>query len=411
MRCLTCLAVVIAALMVSGCDKGDYVIKERVLGYQGLARKNPYLAAELYLQESGIDASSMTGVVKMDVEEGLVFAPASTLRSTGDAERAIEWVVQGGHFVIFLQRAEDYWKDVGVGADHDPEWWSDEYDEQLGLKHLLEKLDLELVTVTNPPHLDIDLEEATEEGMSAREKTQRGLILPNAEVSRVDTGYDEFELLLGGTQRVKSANGLSYMDDWSDQGEEHSFYSRPYGGGRVTVISDGRVFRNPYLGMKDHAAMLDYLSDESPPGKVVFSLGKVRSFMSMLMEYGWMGVFALLVLLALWLWKNLPNFGPKMDVVTGHFRSYEKQLLATGDFLWTHKKDDSLLNPLRNEVRRRCGAFGHDAIAEETLFENLHSSSGLSLELIQEAMTKTQVHDATTMVRITQNLQTILKSL
>lgn len=415
-RFVKCVLLFVFSCLLTGCDR-EYVVKERVLGYQGKARKNPYLAAEMYLQEGGLDANSKTGVVHMDRDESLIFAPASTVRSTGDAERVMEWVSQGGHFVLFLQRAEDYWQDVGVGADHDPGDWQDEFDEQLGIEKMMDRL--ELVLVGAPEYeerfsIDLGLDEndeliSTYEGDT--DDVRRGKVLPEAQLVTVDTGTAKFKLLLGGTQRVKPNMYGEYVSDWVDEADAHSFYSRVYGLGRVTIISDGRLFRNPYLGMEDHAAMLDYLAEESNSGKIIFSLGKVRSFISMLSEYAWMGMIGLLLLTALWLWKNLPNFGPKLDVVTGHFRSYEKQLLATGDFLWSHKQDEALLNPLRDEVRRRSGAFGNATISQDQLHETLSAASGLSLEDVQEAMTRQMVHDAGLMVRITQNLQTILKSL
>lgn len=414
-RYITYFVLLACALLLSGCN-GEYVVKERVLGYKGKARKNPYLAAEMYLKEGGLDANSKTGVVHMDSEEALIFAPASSIRSTGDADRVMKWVSSGGHFVVFLQRSEDYWQDVGAGADHEPHRWRDSYDEQSGLKQMMEAMELELVDA--PEYEEIkakivswDTDDESDDYIAEMDKIQRGKVLPEAQLATVDTGDEKFELLLGGTQRVKPNMYGEYVSDWKDQGEEHSFYSRVYGRGRVTIISDGRLFRNPYLGMKDHAAMLDYLTEESDTGKIVFSLGKVRSFVSMLSEYAWMALIAFLLLVALWLWKNLPNFGPKLDVVTGHFRSYEKQLLATGDFLWSHKQDDALLNPLRDEVKRRCGAFGNATISQEQLYETLSAASGLSLEDVQEAMSRQMVHDAGLMVRITQNLQTILKSL
>jgi len=398
-------------ILLSGCEREKKEQQEYVEGYRGEADRNPYLASERYLEKAGHEVRSMKGVVKLNEEESVVFSPASSLRSTSDGERVLSWISEGGHYICFLQRGEDFWQDVGRWSDHDPREWEAQFDETNGLDVLLDGVGLKLVdlknTKTGHDHSDSLLEAFSDEA-------EAGEMLPNSEVVKVKFDGRELELELGGTKGVASVYDDVY-GDWDDGGAEVGepvrFASRGYGIGRITVISDARLFRNPYLKMSDHAEMLDLLVDGGDGGKVVFSLGKVRSFMSMLTEYAWMALLGLLVMTALWLWKNLPKYGPTLDVVDGHFRDSSKQMLAVGHFFWGQKRDDLVLQPLRNEVVRKAGANGPDGYIEDGLIERLVEISGIGLEEVQEAMTKTSVKDSSVMVRIARNLQHIIKTL
>lgn len=384
------------------CSDSETTEREEVIGYLGRANKNPYLAAERYLESDHHDVTSTTGVLKFDDNEGLVLSPSSSVRSIGDAQRVLNWVDEGGHYVCFLERGEDFWKDLGDHADHWPDKWrdSERETEQLGLELILDSLDIELTEQTDA-EFDWDVRDPL---------ITRGEQLPHSELRTVVVDESrEFDLQLGGTRELVSVDGIPYEGDWVDLGESHRFFSRLYGGGRITLISDGRVFRNPYLQLAEHAETLDFLA--SGGGKVVFSLGKVRSFTSMLAEYAWMAMWPLLVLTVLWIWKSLPRFGPLLEVTEGDARNYAKQIKNTGQFLWRHMRDDTLLQSLRNAVVLKSGHYHDQGASSKVLIEQLSQSSGLDLELVSEAMTRTEVRDANTMVKISKTLQQILKSL
>lgn len=55
--------------------------------------------------------------------------------------------------------------------------------------------------------------------------------------------------------------------------------------------------------------------------------------------------------------------------------------------------------------------FNAEGQAEESLIETFAEQSGLGVEEVLEALTREDVNEAGDMVRITRNLQTILKSL
>ncbi|MFD2157598.1 DUF4350 domain-containing protein [Rubritalea tangerina] len=392
--------IILSLIGLVSCDQEPKETRERVIGYMGRARQNPYLAAKRYLQAGGHEVASMSGVLKFSDDEGLVFTPASSIRSVGDTDRVMDWVDEGGHLVVFLQRGEDYWYDLGEVSDHDPELWAEDGEELSGgVELMLQWLDLEVV-------------EEWEEGDKWDRKESQyasGEVLPNVDECIVSLGGEEkFTLLLGGHLRIQTMDG-EYFNDWKDQGEQHRFYSREYGYGRVTLLTDARAFRNPYLGMADHAKMLDYLAIGG--GAVVFSLGEVPGFLTLLKEHGWMGLWGILALLVVWLWKNMPRFGPILDVEEGHSRNYAQQVMHAGKFFWRSKREDVLLLSLQDAVRSRSGHMQQEAVHSTDLYEKLAQSSGIDYEMVEDAMTRREARDAATMVKTTRTLQLLLQSI
>ncbi|MGJ8672429.1 DUF4350 domain-containing protein [Rubritalea sp.] len=412
--------------------------EERVVGYMGKARKNPYLAAERYLEADGKTVKSSSGALKLDFSQGTLFAPASSIRSVGDAERILEWVADGGHLVCFLERGEEYWRDVGNYTDHSPEHWSEIDDDEspdAGLVTMLEALGLGVSYLENEPDVegledsevagDADEEDSKEDSgeLSDEEKAERlqvakGQILPNTEELEIYISDTEsYIVFLGGAQTITSMDDLYYEGDWYDVADDHYFFSRLYGYdesgleamGRVTLLSDARLFRNPYLGYAEHAELLDalVLGGEN----VEFSLGKVRSFTSMLGEYASKALWAFLVLTVIWLWKNLPGFGPLLEVSEGHSRNYSEHVQQVGRFFWRQNRSDVLLESLRAAVARKAGHAFSGNQDSVSLIEKISQMSGLDHDLIKEAMELKTVKDSSTMVRITKTLQTILKQL
>lgn len=307
--------------ILSSCEKQETEDVVVVRGYMGAARKNPYLAAERYLKESGREIESQSGVVKMDPEVGVVFAPASTLRSKGDVERVLSWVESGGHYVCLLARGEDFWKDVGESVDHNEhQWYEDDEQKNRALEEFAQRAGYQLKEMMGETW-DETVSEMLDESKNkdARLAILRGETLPFAQRTMVEIDGQRYAMLLGGTQGVMAMDG--------GEKKARRFASTEHGLGRITFLSDARALRNPYLGMADHALVLDALANH--PGKVVFSLGTVPSFLGLLGEHASKALMGLMVLLFLWLWKSLPNFGPKLEVDEAGLSSYREHLANT----------------------------------------------------------------------------------
>jgi len=403
------LAVIFVFLL--GCGEKNYVMEDRTDGYKGAANINPYLAAQAFLKEiyDG-EVKARSGFVNYDVQTGMIISPASTLSSEVAVDKMRQWVRNGGVYVCLMERGEKHWQDVGEGCDHktsawDGGWFSADNGDDV-LEYLLEGMELSQVS---------DPSGKTTGGDRYSGKPKHPVVLgeeiPLVEDVKVRSFSGEKKLQLGGTKVLKSDRNLREYIDVFEVGDYHRFLGLKHGDGRVYFITDGRLFRNPYLTMNDHASLLEDMVSEVYYGDIVFSFGKRRGFWSLMINYAGPALLGVFVLLIFWLWKSIPRVGPLLEIPQAHARDYAQSVSNTGRFLWKHKSSDVLLKSLRENVLRTSEMFNAEGHADELLMETLAEKSGLDLEEVIEALTRQNVNEAGDMVRITRNLQTIQQSL
>ena len=408
------LTMLMCLFLVAGCGERTMVTKDYTDGYKGAAKLNPYLAAQEMLLEVHDSAVNVkNGFVKYDWDTGMVISPASALSSEIMVDKMLRWVNDGGVYVCLLERGDKHWVDVGENCDHHTDEWGWNWvvsEESIKAKnHLLERMEIEL---------EADPSGKTTGGRNYYRDPKNPIVLgdelPLVEEVNVSV-YDDYgkkrelELQIGGTQVMKY-NGYLSNGDIYQKGNYHRFLGLEYGSGRVYFITDGRLFRNPYLGMSDHAELLDYMALDTY-GKIVFAYGNRRGFWSLMGNYAGPALLGVFFLLVFWLWKSIPRFGPLLEIKEGHARDYAQSVSNTGRFLWKYKGAHVLLSSMRDNLLRTSGMFNEAGEADELLIETFAEKSGLGVEEVIEALTRKDVNDAGDMVRITKNLQTILKSL
>lgn len=408
------LIFILLVCLVSGCGKRTVTIVDHNDGYKGVAKLNPYLAAQTLLkevQDEDYEVLVRNGFVKYDYETGMVISPASTISSEFMVDKMLRWVSDGGVYVCLLERGEKYWVDVGEDCDHRTEEWTGEWifddEDNRSLEYLLEQMNIELVD---------DPSGKTTGGKSyyndPKDPVALGEELPLVEHVKVAMyrGAEPLELKIGGTKVMEYGRQLTY-DDVYQKGEYHRFLGLRHGEGRIYFITDGRLFRNPYLAMGDHAELLEGMTNDAYYGDIVFAYGNRRGFWSLMINYAGPALLGVFVLLVFWLWKSIPRFGPLLEIPEGHARDYAQSVSNTGRFLWKYKSSGVLLKAMRENVMRGSGMFNAAGEVEESLVETFAEKSGLGVEEVLEALTREDVNEAGDMVRITKNLQIILKSL
>lgn len=403
--------------LLTGCGKRTFTMVDHTDGYKGKAKLNPYLAAQTFLRENqpvDFQVKARNGFVKYDYEVGMVISPASAISSEIMVDKMLRWVRNGGVYVCLLERGEKRWTDVGQNCDHDSsrwDWdgsWLFNDEDRSSAEYLLDEMNIELVD---------DPSSLTSGGKSYRNLPRDPVVLgkelplvEDVSVEVMSYGQDfSLDLQLGGTKVMKYGQGFK-SEDVYDDGEYHRFLGLSHGEGKIYFITDGRLFRNPYLGMNDHAELLDFISEDAY-GDIIFGYGNRRGFWSLMINYAGPALLGVFVLLVFWLWKSIPRFGPLLEIAEGDARGYAQSVANTGRFLWKYKSSDALLTAIRENIYRSSGMFNTEGQADESLFENLAESSDIEVEEVIEALTRDNVNDAGDMVRITRNLQTILKSL
>lgn len=413
MKCYLNFMLVISLWALVGCSR-KYVTVDKTDGYKGAAKLNPYLAAETFLRESNdYEVKSKNGFVNFDYETGMVISPASTLSSEVMVDKMLNWVSTGGVYVCLLERGEKRWIDVGENCNHDSSYWDEDWfsneENDEALEHLLDRMNIELMS---------DPSGKTTGGTSYYKKPKDPVVLgeklplvEKRKVAMYGNPEETIDVLLGGTQVMKYSGNLKYNQHVYDVGDYHRLLGLKHGDGRIYFITDGRIFRNPYLPMKDHARLLENISSEVYFGDIIFAHGERRGFWSLMIGYAWPALLGVFVLLVFWLWKSIPRFGPLLEIPESHARYYAQSVSNTGRFLWKYKRADVLLTSLRENLLRSSGMFHVDGQVKESLIETFAEKSGLEVEEVIETLTRNNINEAGDMVRITRNLQTIQKSL
>lgn len=395
--------------------------KEVSRGYKGEARSNPYLLAQRYLKEKGWSVEDQKGAMILGDDDAMIILPVSSVKLKVDADELLDWVSWGGHAVILVEYGDDYRQDIGEYASHQPQnstySWENEDDivHSIGLDYIADELYVDLLALSKDEDEDFDYISVEGAELENIESDEAGSLEAFGKLLRyvdlVDIELDNRPLKAGLGGEFSFGYGYEYEEgEFGDSEEDHRLLSLWYGDGRVTFVSDARLFRNPYLQMKGHAELLNHLVEQSPrSGVVVFNHGKIEGIFGLLMQHFAVAVWSLLALILFWLWKNLPRFGPRQDILEVDERDQMDHLVTTGNYLWSKGCDTALLVPLRIEVIRRLQGKG-DTL-NDVHVEQIVEATELPRESVLEAMSLSQISEPNVMVRVVNRLQLILKSI
>jgi hypothetical protein len=358
--------ILLAVLALTGCD---YTEVKREIGYKGKARINPWLAAERFCEHYDGDVRSLATWTAPQYDDAVWFVPAS-IPSNGSYIRQLEdWVEEGGHLVLIVEHADSEssdWSQRSMPPDLEP-----------ALVEMLERAGIDLSSA------DAAFKEVT------------------AEEVRFDK--ESYEVDARSTTRVSRKGG-----------EGGVFVSVRSGDGRISVLTDGRIFRNRWIGDKDHAALLDALIQATDyEGNISFLRGSGLSLWGLLRDHLWPVLAGLGLLIVLWLWKNFTRFGPVEAEHAGpSLRGYEHHLEALGDFQWRLDRAAALLAPLREQILERGQRLSTRAgRRDDDFFQFLADRSEIPRERVHRALVEASPADSAILTRTTADLQRLLEVL
>lgn len=351
------------ALLLASCG---YTEKEREIGFKGKARLNSWLAAERFAAERGdYEVHSHPSWTVPNEDDAVWFLPATILGNESFTSQVEQWVDDGGHLVLLAEHADSQIND-----------WS---------------------TYHETPRYETALQEMLGRfGMELKEDSP-------SKAEKIELEGEEFQ--------VNAASDSSVV---LEDGKPTVFASTTRGEGRLSVLMDGRLFRNRWIGEKDHAALLDQLIQISDfEGSIAFTRGSGLSLMGLMMRRLWMVLLALAILILVWLWKNFARFGPLESAADAPvLRGYEHHLEALGDFQWRLDRGVGLLAPLRAQIVERGQRLSTRAgRRDEDFFQFLAERSGIPRERVFRALAEPAPADATILTRTAADLQQMLQVL
>jgi uncharacterized protein DUF4350 len=340
-------------LLLGGCGISWFSMTEVVdvevdVPPSGAARSNPYYAAECYLKELEVETqTSWSPPTDPQQNLGLLFFFAPKRHPLPRRDSALlKWVREGGHLVVVARRPE-----LGESYVEDP--------------------------LTEPF------------GIRASEGGSVKLVpLPQGGSGSVNLdGEPQLALTFLGDYWLADSGGTE------DEGDlrcwEYSYGGRlravgfQRGKGLVTILSEADLWETGKLREADHARFLHQVArlridpTAAPPKRAIIVRGdSPPSLLSLLWEVAWPLILTLLIWLVVWLYTRTRRFGPVLPAPNLDRRRLGEHLEAAGRFLWRHRAQASLIEPVReallDRVRRRRPDWVHlsrdaqvEALAEQ----------------------------------------------
>jgi len=427
-------------LLLAACD-GEFVEVEKVLGYRGKARVNPFLAAERTLDKLGHNAERKLYLTKMPESNGVMLLSAEGGLSEGRMRQILDWVDGGGHLIYCLSGCRAY-NDHASGIE-------------LGMNVLQSVLEEEGDPLLR--ELEIEVKSWDKENLEKAIKKFSGKFLDDlkeaAEKTEKPKSEDEEKKPAANTadpkELVKKMGDIieQVIDDqmadfnlkWRDQtfhlklagfqsmaikrklrGDEFVVGKKNTaaalhlmrGAGRITVLAHARPFRNRWLEEYDHARWLAELVGGDAERQVHFVAGATASFWALLWDRAWMVLLTLMLCIAFWLWRHMARFGPLERVELDETRHFASHIAALGQFFWRMRRPDVLVQSSREAVwqilrERHASIDAHSRHLSDALAQSIATRCNLPVERVTAAFDVPTPQSAHNFLALIRDLQTM----
>lgn len=270
------------------------------VGYQGEARFNDFLAAELLLLKLDIESESRRKLrpsTWLPAEsDTLVTRLGPELATDTESTLLVNWVRLGGHLLLLPPLDET--RDVVT------------FMEEIGVRFFVPEED-------DKQEPDDVVEDSTIYNYSLA----------------LDYVYERIELLDETDSHVLLSDDKGVLAA-----------RQRLGNGFITIYASAFWFTSRAIEQQDHARLfLDSVAGFVEPGKVwLFYAADFTPLWRLIWDAGKYMVLGLLLAFIVWLWSRMPRFGPLLGLRSGERRSIVEHVSASGRFIWQNDASSAL---------------------------------------------------------------------
>lgn len=284
------------------------------------AQANPYLAAEMFLRERGIDVShaeSLAVLPDIDPRQHtlLIFNERSKM-TPRQVDQVLNWARAGGRLVFV---AESIW-DEKTGQSNDL---------------LLDRVQLHQL-------FSKDLKDPPPDNAEDAFPNLTKLYLEDEDAP----AYAGFDTAF----HLEDPKNLAQA--WANSAKATHMMQLAFGLGTITVVTDADLWKTPAIAQHDNAWLLWYLSADTAV-TLLFNT-EHDSLPALLWRYFPQAIVALVALIGLWLWHVGVRHGPVQAPSPSGRRQLMEHLRASADFILRHNGQQTLLQALQQDVLRRA---------------------------------------------------------
>ena len=354
------------------------------------ALRNPYLAAEQFLDRSEIGVVEVESLVNLKSLTGvstLFISDANQVVSPHQLKQLQHWLEQGGH-VIYTANAVAHEDDLLLTEYRVEVDWPDqnEDEEEKTLSESFREYNRQL-----------------EEGKTREEIAQS--LARDTSLTIVDFGDD------GGQLEAAFSNRRILLHPYIEGTDTDAHEKRPrswayseygvhlmqfdVGDGQLTLISDPTVWASYRIDDHDHAFLLWKLSAAGSSFAILRPVLQ-DSLWQLTVEHASELLIAAALLIAVWIWHLAYRFGRMVPRDLSRTRALGEHFSSISHYLWHRKHGRYLVQPLRQRVLRRASlALGEFSRADhERQMELLAERCDRTVDSVAKAMRETDFSEA-----------------
>lgn len=416
-------------------------------GYSSAAKKNPFLAAEIFLRKHGVQATTVKNLSLLDTHRwrNLTLQPNDTIilinankTLTQDRyDRLYEWLAHGGTLITAPQnpyigshtREQDLLlQDFNITPGETRFEQKQEFSAFDSDEKNTDEQSASDDKQKNNDQADDEADEETDESKKANEEADEkpenyyrcNLDEEPTEIEFADNEFLQFDF--------SSESPFFYQDnsvsdsDISDSDESDSnqatnsktehMLSFTVDNGRLSITSDTGIWSNRRIDCHDHAYALWRITNHN--GRVWFLINQdAPSLTALLWQNAPFGVLAAVLALLLWLWAKSQRFGPIFERKEIARRSLTEHIYASAMLLWRNQQHGYLLTRLRQQLIAHL-LVQHPQV---TVLDNtgrvtfLHELTGMNHDLIERTLYADDLQNPQDFADAIAHLQTIRKQL
>ncbi len=377
-------------------------------GWSVEALRNPYLAAQRFMTQSGIDVTDVDNLARLDQLDGLgtlFFSDANQVQAPRQLQQLLDWLEAGGT-VIYSANSLDQEDDLllaefGVEVERAARKKDDDGEDK-SLSETLREYNRQIEDGKTREQIAAELAD------SKPELTPVGF---DDEIGDLEIAFD--------TTRVLRHPGFDNSDNdaryqpfsWSNSESGVHMMQFEVGDGLLTIVSDPGIWTSYRIDKYDHAYLLWLLSSDEGNFATLRSVLR-ESVWALMLRYGTELLIAAALLIGIALWRLGFRFGRLLPRDLSRRRALGEHFSSVSHYLWQRNRAEYLITPLRQSVLRRAGMTlaGFAGAERERQYELLAERCDLEREAIARAFDREDFNEAsfTRTVRLLKHIEQTL---
>jgi len=356
------------------------------------ALRNPYLAAQKFMTESGIEVTDVDNLARLDELSNLgtlFFSDANQVQTPRQLEQVMNWLDVGGN-VIYTADAVSHGDDLLLREfSVDVDWREFEVEEETEEKTLSETM--------REYNRQLESGKSREEIASSLGDKEDSITLVQFadDIGDVEVAFNDSKIL--SHPHILDSESDSGHKPFSWSYSEHGIHMLQFevGSGLLTIISDPGIWTSYHIDQYDHAYLLWLLS--SGEGNFAILRSVLRDSIWVLMRRNATELLiAAGLLILIWIWRTGYRFGRLVPNDLSQSRALGEYFSSISHYLWHRRQGAHLVEPLRARVLRRAsltlGEFSR--VDQARQFELIAQRCDLNPEAIARAFGNADFNEA-----------------